>query len=246
MRGDKVYPRQGPCTAFCENIRTAGTSCTSWDCLCPTVFLSGAACSSCLVTVAMNGTQAAQVASLLDICANPDQCVPQCHSVAAAAASCGPTNSSCLCPTFLASAPSCIACVEASHTNPSVLALIESYLTTECLGVASASNSSATFVMASTTGSSASISAVSVTPTSTSHPASSSAAVASSGAWSPKFGAELCGFGYIHVPPHNDRFIQCFHLSRQLLVQYIHSIRIIKTLTGTNSILRSHVREHSS
>lgn len=188
-----MYPRQGPCTSFCENIRSAGTSCTSWDCLCPTVFLSGSACSSCLVTVAMNGTQAAQVASLLDTCANPDQCVSQCHNVAAAAASCGPTNPSCLCPTFLASASSCIACVQASNTNPSVLALIESYFTTECLGITSAFNTSATFVMTSTTGLTAPISPVTVTPTSNTHPSSSSEA------WSPKFGAELCGFGYIHM-----------------------------------------------
>jgi hypothetical protein len=210
--GDKLYPRQSPtgiCTSYCDNVSSAGKSCTNYDCLCPTVFQSAAACSSCLATVLMNGTQAADVASLLSVCANPDACVPQCHNVAAAASSCGLTNFGCLCPTIQASGPGCISCLQASHTNPTDAAIIAFYLATECVGITGAFNASAVSPVTSTTGSSASTSAVSVTLTSTSPPtssaplrsgsSSSSAVVASSGAWSPRFGAGTLGVGYIQM-----------------------------------------------
>lgn len=197
-----MYPRQSPtgiCTSYCENIRSAGTSCSNYDCLCPTVFPSASACSSCLATVLKNATQAAEVASLLSICGNPDACVPQCHNIAAAASSCGLTNLGCLCPTILASGSGCISCLQASHTNPTDAAIISAYLATECVRTTGTTNASATSVMASTTGLTASLSATSVPPTSTQLKSSSSAAVLSSGAWSSKFGAELLGLGYTQM-----------------------------------------------
>jgi hypothetical protein len=113
----RLWARQGPCTSLCANIRSAGASCTNYDCLCPTVLISGAACSSCLVTVAMNTTQAAQIAAILSTCEHPDACVSECSNIAMAAGMCG-SNLGCLCPTVLASGSGCLSCLQASHTNP--------------------------------------------------------------------------------------------------------------------------------
>ena len=197
VHGEKLYRRQEQCEEQCGNI-VAATTCTNFDCLCPTVLVSAGACSSCLAAV--NATEAAAVGSVLSACASPTGvCAPQCAIVLAAATACS-TNLYCLCPTILASGPSCIACLTESKINPTDASLIASYIATDCQGPASttsqSSSSSPVSTITSTTGSTASSSLISTTPTGSSQLSSSSSpSIASkSEAWSSKFNVEVFGY----------------------------------------------------
>ena len=105
-----------------------------------------------------------------------------------AAGMCG-SNLGCLCPTVLASGSGCLSCLQASYTNPTYAAYIASFQSTDCQGITLGVNM---LGMNSTAGPTTSLSSIQITtasmtigPTSTVLPssnASSSIAVASSGA----------------------------------------------------------------
>src|SRR5215471_6738324 len=66
---NQFYGRQADsCNGACGNIFSAVSICPNDACLCPTVTLSAAACSSCLINVDADPTDAAIIGSAALVC----------------------------------------------------------------------------------------------------------------------------------------------------------------------------------
>ena len=131
-------PAGNPCSAQCNSIGVAATSCPNDACFCPIVAVSGSACSQCFATV--NITEAAVISSVMAVCsseypittaptptaapvANP--CEASCNNINVAATSC--PNDACFCPILEMSGSVCSQCwATVNITQASVVSSIQS------------------------------------------------------------------------------------------------------------------------